>query len=335
MSTRLKLAAVLGVTVLCLGWVVWGIDADVFRDSLLAFRWSAFVPVTALYVFAHALRVVRLRAILGQPVPFGRLLSILSVGYLAINVVPLRMGEFVRPYLLQEREGIPFGTALAAVFVERLLDMLVLLGMMLLVGFAVDLPAGAVVVQGVDVLQAGQRAVGTMVALGVVGLAALLAVGEPLLRVTDRLPLGGFLRRFRDGLASLARRPAAFAGGVALSVVIWAATVWAVLITLAAFPGLPARMDDALLVWTATLAGMTAVPTPGFFGGYEASCTAGLALLGAPDGPSRTFALVLHLGQFGFTVGTGLVFLVWEGLSLRELVGKSRATAGDGARPAA
>ncbi len=322
---RLKIAAVLVVTVLALLWVLWGIDPAVVAVSLGDFRWGWMVGVFVVYCATHALRVWRLRAILGRPVPFWRLLSILSIGYLAINVLPLRMGELVRPTLLAEKEDVPFGAGLAAIFLERLVDMFMLLGMMLLVGFAVDLPEGRVVVEGIDVLQVGQRAVGTMVALGTLGLVALLAIGEPILRLTDRLPLGGFLRRFREGLVDLARRPAALVGVFGSSVVIWGITILAVQVTLMAFPGLPAGTGDALTVWTVTLAGMTAAPTPGFFGGFEAFCSAGLVLLGADADRARTFAVLLHLGQFGFTVGSGLAFLVWEGLSLREVVSRSRA----------
>jgi len=328
---RLKIAAVLAVTILCLGWVLWGIDASVVAVSLGDFHWAYMLVVLAAYGGAHALRVLRLRAILGQHVPFVRLLSILSIGYLAINVVPLRMGEFVRPTLLSEKEGIPFGAGLAAIFVERLVDMLMLLGMMVLVSFAVELPAGRIVVQGIDVLQAGQKGVGSLVLVGMLGLGILLFVGEPLLRITDRLPGGGFLRRFREGILTLARRPLALAFVLGTSIVVWGITVLAVFLTLLAFPGLPASVGNALLVWTVTLTGMTVVPTPGFFGGFEASCSAGLVMLGADADRARTFAVLLHLGQFGFTIVTGLLSLVWEGLSLREIVGRSRATAEKGA----
>ena len=82
--------------------------------------------------------------------------------------------------------------------------------------------------------------------------------------------------------------------------------------------------SGALIVWTLTLAGMTAVPTPGFFGGFEASCSAALMMLGGDADRARTFAVLLHLGQFAFTVCSGVLFLVLEGLSLRELVDRSR-----------
>lgn len=324
---RFKIALVLLFTVLCLGWVLWGLDPATFAVGVAEFRWERMLVVMVLYLATHALRSVRLVWILGLPVRFTRMFSILSVGYLAINVMPLRLGEFVRPYLLAEREGVPFGAAMAAIFVERLLDTAMLLVMLLAVAFWVELPAGALVVQGTDILVAGQRLFGTIVALGIAGLVVVGLMGERALRVTDRLPLGSFVRRFVEGIRGMARRPRMLVWILANSVFIWIVTLWSVQVSLSAFPGLPHDFGSALTVWAATLAGMAAIPTPGFFGGFEAFCSAALVVLGTALDDARTFALILHVGQFGFTVLCGLVALLWEGLSLRELVDRSRAAA--------
>lgn len=319
-----KLAGVLVVTAVCLGWVLSRLDLSAATTAFVDFHWSSLVPVWGLYAACHVLRSWRLQSLLGRKVGLFRLFSILSIGYLAIHVVPLRMGEFVRPYLLREKEGIPFGAALAAVFLERLVDMLMLLGMLFIVAFGVRLPVGASVVNGVDLLVTGQRAAGAVVVVGVFGLMTMIFLGETLLSRTDRTPIGGLVRRFREGLLVLARTPGSAALVLAQSVVIWALTIWAVQLSMRAFVGMPATFGDALTTWTVTLAGMTALPTPGFFGGYEAACTAVVTVLGAPAESAGAFALILHLGQFIFTVLVGVIFLAVEGLSLREVVGRSR-----------
>lgn len=324
---RLKVALVLVFTILCLGWVLWGLDPATFAVGVQSFRWERMLVVFVLYLSTHALRSLRLIWILGRPVRFTRMFSILSVGYLAINVMPLRLGEFVRPYLLAEREGVPFGAAMAAIFVERLLDVAMLLVMLLAVAFFVELPEGALVVQGTDILAAGQKLFGTMVALGLGGLVVVGLMGERALRWTDRLPLGSFVRRFVEGIRGLAARPGELAWILVTSVVIWVVTLWSVQVSLSAFPGMPSDFGAALTVWASTLAGMAAIPTPGFFGGFEAFCAAGLVVMGVELDAARTFAVILHVGQFGFTVFCGLVALLWEGLSLRELVDRSRAAA--------
>jgi uncharacterized membrane protein YbhN (UPF0104 family) len=69
---------------------------------------------------------------------------------------------------------------------------------------------------------------------------------------------------------------------------------------------------------------MTALPTPGFFGGYELFCVAALALWKVEPGLAATFALTLHIGQFLFTCGIGGSFVLLEGISLRRVVTQSR-----------
>ena len=120
-------------------------------------------------------------------------------------------------------------------------------------------------------------------------------------------------------------RPAVAAQAVALSAMIWLLTLAAVQVQLNASPGLPRGFLDALTAWTATLSGMAVLPTPGFFGGFEAACTAALLLLGAPQDLAAPFAIVLHLTQFVFTVALGGCFLIVEGLSLKDIVTRSRA----------
>jgi uncharacterized membrane protein YbhN (UPF0104 family) len=198
-----------------------------------------------------------------------------------------------------------------------------LLGMLLVVGVAVDVSSG-VVIQGVDVLRVGQRGAAVIVCVAVLGLLGLALTGEALLRRTDRLPAGATVRRFSEALRSLLARPARGLAALGLSVLIWAVTIAAVQRALAAFPGLPSGPLEALTTWALTLAGMTAIPTPGFFGGYEAACSTTLGMLGADATRAGAFAILLHLGQFAFTIAIGVACLLKEGLDLRSVVQQSR-----------
>lgn len=325
---RWKILLVLVATFGFLLWVLWGIDLDEVRVRVDAFKWGYYLPIFAIYLCTHALRVWRLEWILGRKLAFWPVFSVLSIGYLALNTMPFRLGEFVRPYLMSERQGVPMGTGLAAVFVERLVDILALLAMVWLCVFWVEVPPGAIVVGGTDILAAGQKLAGGALIVGTGGLVGVLALGERALVWTDRLPLGGFVRRFVEGLRSLAARPADFVRILLVTVVVWGLTISAIAVQLRAFPGLPTSPQTALVVWTATLSGMSAIPTPGFFGGFEAFCSAALVMLGVDADAARVFAVLLHLGQFVCTVATGVVFLVYEGISLRDVVAKSRAAAG-------
>ena len=321
---RIKIAVVLIVTIVFLIGVLWGIDVEHAIEALSAVSWWMLIPMCALYLSAHLLRVWRLRLLLNQPISYWRLFSINSVGFLAINVIPLRLGEMVRPYLLAEREGIPFGLGLAAIVLERLLDMLMLLGMLMGLTMLVELPAGGLTIDGIDVIKAGQRFTGGVVVVGVFIGAALVIIGTPATRLLEKLPMGGkiagFVMKFRDGFGELLKAPARLALLLLISASIWLVTIGAVAVVMSAFPGIPVSLGSAWTTWSITLSGMVAIPTPGFFGAYELFCSSALRLWGVDDDLSRTFAVVLHLGMFGFTVGIGGLCLVIEGLTLRDLV---------------
>ena len=228
----------------------------------------------------------------------------------------------------------PWGRSLAAIVMERLLDFTALLIMLLGVSWLVELPAEGIVVHGVDVLRAGQRLAGTAVVLGVLLGTLVLVAGEPVIRQVQRLPLGALvsslLRRFREGFLELVRRPVLGLLAGLLTVVIWAVTIGAVAIIMASMPGLPVSLASAWTTWTLTLAGMAAVPTPGFFGSYELFCTAALWLFQVDPDRARTFALVLHLGQLGFTALLGSGAMLVEGLGLRQLVVRAPKPQGAG-----
>ena len=322
---RVRIVLVLVVTALCLAAALWNIDLAVALQALRQAAWIMLLPMWGLYIIAHSLRVVRLGILLGQPVPFRRLFSINSVGFLAINVIPLRMGELVRPWLLSEREGIPFGRGMAAIFIERMLDMLMLLAMLFGLTWFVALPEGGLIIEGIDVIHVGQRFAGVIAGLGgLLGL-GLVAIGEPALALLDRVtvlaPFTGFVRRFREGLVALTARPLEALSLLLLSAAIWLLTIAAIGVFMTAFAGIPVGVGPAWSTWAVTLSGMVALPTPGFFGSFELFCSSALWLLwGVERDLAGAFAIALHIGQFTFTIGIGAIFLVVEGLSVRDLI---------------
>lgn len=330
---KLRLAALFAVTALCLALALRGIELDKAQAALAAASGPRLLAVWGFYAVAHAIRVWRLGVLLDGAASFRRLLIVNSIGFLAINVMPLRLGEAVRPWLLVEREGVPLGRALLAVVVERLLDLLGLVGLLVGLGVFVELPASGLQVAGVDVVRAAQAGAAILGSAVASALLLIALAGPPLFRLLGRVPALGprlvaVAERFRSGLLDLARRPARAALLLAQTATVWLVTVGAVAACLSAFPGLPATLSAAWSTWAVTLSAMSAVPTAGFFGVYEAAATAALMLFGVDGSLARTFAVVLHLGQLGFTVLIGTLALLSAGLGLRDLVRPAAPTAG-------
>jgi glycosyltransferase 2 family protein len=319
---------VLAGTVALLAFVLWDLDLHVAWAALSSAHPVWIVPTVATYTLAHVVRGYRLRALVGIPVSSARLFSINAIGYLAINVVPFRLGEMVRPYLLAREDGVPFGRGVAAVFIERLFDTAALLAMLTAATLIVDLPPSGFVVGGIDVLHVGQRSAAAIVVVGSVAALGLVLAGEALLVRIEALPLGQrvgvFVRRFHEGVHDLLRRPARFVWLALLTAGIWGAVVTGVWCSLRAFDGVAHTFGAGMFTWTATLATTAAIPTPGFFGSYELGCAGALFALGAPLDVARTVAVAVHLLMFSYTVIVGVLFVVLEGISFRAIVTESQ-----------
>lgn len=333
-AARVRLAVVLAVTAASLGYALWGIEGEKVAHALVSLRWPWLVPVIAAITTGFVARVVRFQLLLGPARPsLARQVSVCGIGFLAINVVPLRLGEFVRPFMLLD-DDIPWGTSLGAVVLERVVDLCMLLSMLTLVSFAVDLP-DVVVVRGIDVLAASQRGIGVALVGLIGGLAAVVLGGEPVLGLVRRIPvLGGrlasFGSSFREGIAHLFARPLRALAVFALGALVWSSTVAGAGFLLLAMPGLPTGWQVALAVTAVTVTGTVAVPTPGFFGPFEVFCKATLVLWAVEPSLAATYAVLWHLLVFGFHVVTGSALLVREGASLSGLVAGSRGVSDRG-----
>lgn len=338
---RWRLAAVLLLTAACLAWVVAGLDLSATGRLLVAYRWERYAMAFGVLAAVTALRVGRFALLLDRRVPWRALLSIHCVGFLAMTVVPLRLGEFVRPALLDERGHAPFGSGLAAVVLERLCDVLGLLGVIAFTGAVVALPAGQLQLAGVDLLAWGLRSAGLAAVAVVVSIVVAGVAGRPLVdgavaRLGRRAPglaaaiesLGG---RFVDGLEQMAAHPARAAAALGLTAVIWAAGIGGVAFALSGLPGLEVTFDAALLTWTSCMVAVAATPTPGYVGTFEAAGQAALTAVGVGAELATAGALAVHALIIGFNVSTGLFFLVAEGVSLSSVVQRSQQLGRDDA----
>ncbi len=246
-------------------------------------------------------------------------MSACAVGFFAIQTLPLRLGELVRPTMLS-RVGVPFGRAVGAVAVERLLDLLVLLAMIAATG-RVPLPE-VIRIRGVDVLAVAQDAAALSALILVLLLTLAFFVGEAM---ADRAPapIGRLLRAAASTSRDLGLSRLLF--GLFLSASVWACNIATVSALLRALPGLPTGVDTALTVCTVTVAGVLAVPTPGMLGAFEASARAALAPWSVDPARAATLAILWHSLTFGFHAMLGVAGLIREGVSLRELVARANA----------
>lgn len=138
LSKRFFIGLILSVFFLTV--FLWRADLSDLWDAIESANYLYVIPGIGMYFLSLLLRTARWKIILSPMGDFRvmRLWPVVLVGYAANNVLPVRLGEVVRSYFLNIREGVSKTSGLATILIERVSDGLTLL---LLVGVvAFDVP---------------------------------------------------------------------------------------------------------------------------------------------------------------------------------------------------
>jgi len=250
--------------------------------------------------------------------------SLQMVGYLSNAVLPLKMGELVRAVLLANRLGVSTTASLGTVLLERVVDMVMLLFIILFVSiifpFLRALADGAVF----------------FALLAVTGLALILYLGlahNPFSGRIGRLIGSGrpgkLIRHYGEKLAegfAILRATHHFTVIALESVVIWVIYTLQEILVLLSFnftsdyPQVAAGPVLAgLVILIINTIGLSLPSAPSSIGTFHAIAIFGLSLFDVPAEPAAGFALVIHALTFSFYLLGGFPFLWREGLRFGQL----------------
>lgn len=317
----------IAVTIIALAVTFWRVQWWQFLTTLRSVNVGFILIGVAFFTFNLGVRAIRWRLLL-RPVLKTTLLdtfSYLMVGYVANNVLPLRIGELIRAYLLARQKGASSSALLATIVVERVFDILLLIVFAIALTVFMDVP---------PIVQASVSSVG---ALAVLVLGVLLigsfTTTDRLIRLQEvlekHLPapivakLFHLATTFITGLQSLksARDVTAV---VSLSVLAWTFVVCDAFVYLKAF-----HLD---LPWLAAMFTVMAVnlgtmvpSSPGAFGVAHFMFVLALGMWGVDREVALGFAVVRHGVTYLLTTGLGLLCLWTTGWSLGSIykLGKS------------
>jgi len=321
-----KLAIGVLVSVVCVWWSMRGVDLREVWEVLRRANYAGFAAVIVATVLGFWIRALRWRWLLmgGKRVSFDSLFSATMIGFMANNVLPLRLGEFVRAWALARREGMSKTTVLATVVVERIVDMLTLLGI-----FGMSLlvhPIG----RESQAWQLTRRGAIALVVLSV-GFTIFMVILERqpglmrglVARVARWLPARHrdravtALDHFVEGLG-LFRDIPRLIWVFALSFLMFGMFVVALQVSMLALR-IAVPWDAGLTMLVITAIGIMVPAAPGYIGTMNAACVAGLLLFNVGKDQSVPFSWFYWVGQWIPVTALGLYYLRREGLSLHSL----------------
>lgn len=303
------------ISVACLWWAARGVS---WSEVWLALREArrAVLGATAVgaVLVGVLLRALRWRVFLppDDSPPRRELVTATGVGLMANNLLPARVGEFVRAYVLGRRSAVPVTTAIGSLFVERLFDGSALVLILLAASILIDVP------EWMDVL----ALVGGGVFLVLLVLEVLVvSVPEPLFRLLHRttarfLPerweasLEGALRTFVDGFRLL-QDPRRIAVAVLLTFALWLANGALYYLGLLAFDLGRVGFGGALVVQSVASLGVAIPSSPGFVGTFQAFVVKALSALGVDRNLAFSYSVGFHIAQYVPVTVYGL-YLLWR-----------------------
>lgn len=257
-----------------------------------------------------------------ERVPFGQLWVVTAVAYMAINLLPVRLGEVVRPWLLSRRSSVSMSNVVGNLVVEKTMDAVVTL-LVILAGLAT-----------IENLPPWVRTGARVPAVGAVILVALVLLlywrGEAFVdrKLLRFLPerFGGAVKRITGAIVAGMRvlpNPRLVLAVFLVSVLLWSLPILSSYVMMRAFEfQLP--FSAAVVVFIFIGFGTALPNVPGMLGPYQYACILALGLFGIPQADALAYGLVLNAVQFLSIVGQGLVAWPLAGVTVADL---RRATA--------
>lgn len=311
------------ISLAALGLVLTQVNLRTFVGHLhkADLRW--LIGMTLFYVVVMVLRACRWQRLLNDSIPLERAFHILNISYLFNAILPLRLGEVARIILVGREPRQNAATALSALTLERLLDMLFALlcvgaGLILLPENSA-LPAHTSSTLGVVLL---------ITLIGAIALASLKRTHALLLRLWRWMLLpvpakwANQLATFaEDALNSLQgmAEPRRFARSLFWSGILWLGYLLYYQMGLYAFmPGSPSPGVALLVVGFISLG--AAVPSlPGAIGIFQAAAILALTLNHYDASIAVSYAWGVWVPQTVLIIGIGALSLWATGLSFHHL----------------
>lgn len=302
------------ISLLAIAVVLAFVDVQEFLNDVKKADYRYLPVAVTLLLLSLIARGYAWRTILQDQIGVGRAFWTINEGYLLNNVLPLRLGEIGRAFLLNRTTGIPFWEILPTIVIERIFDVAIAAGILL-----TSLPF----VVGVD---NGWQIAVAVVSLTILGFTILFTIirnRQTVLDWYDRLSKRWkFLQKIgRERVVSLLDGASALSDTKRfLRALFWMGLTWGLTVGMY-YIMLLAYDPDAQIIWAlfglgALAMGVAAPSSPGQIGVYELALSGALSLVGMPTSLALSYAVVTHVIFLLFTGMMGAYGLSRDGASL-------------------
>lgn len=348
----LHLALGLAVGAAFLAIALWKVDVRELRKAFLRVDLTLFFPILAAVAAVYWLKAVRWAVLLrplraARPLAPREVFPAVMIGFMANNLLPAHLGEFVRMYVLAREHGLKNTSVLSTIVLERTLDFLAVIAFLALsfqlvplgedlkairtTGYLIGAVCGAAfllflafALRPEASLRAAEACLRSLERIARRGRRAGDAPSRISKRVLELLALG------IDGLRSLESLRAVFAIAL-VTLVHWALNGLGLYLSALSFaPRVP--LPAAAFLLSVTALGVTVPSAPGYLGTLQICFILALGPFGIPR--EEAFAASVYWTFFSYVPVTlaGYYFLGRLGLRLSTVGREADAERTAGAR---
>lgn len=327
-----KLAASLVVTFVLTWWAFRDTNWQEQWESLRRANYAWLIPYFGILLAIHVCRTVRWGFLLSglERIPFRKLNEASAIGFMMLLVLPFRLGEFARPFLIAQRSGIRRSAAMTSVVLERICDGLFIATLLRVLLFLVpaETPEVRYVRLGSTLMFAifGGGLAFLLFALWHQEQAVVLVrrtIGRFAPGIADKAAeiVGAFVGAMRH-LPSWPRIAAFFVATFAY----WGLNGWGMTIAARAFgPTMGLTLFQGYVVLCVVVVGVMIPSAPGMMGTFQAATKVGLAVFlpaAVVNSHGLAYANVLWLCQTLQQIGFGVIFMSLSQMSFRDITRK-------------
>ncbi len=315
----IKIVIGLSSTAIFLYFAIKGVDLWDLRHVILKTDYRYCLLAVGVTLVTYWIRALRWKLILRpvKRVGFHDLFAATMIGFMANNILPLRMGELVKAFMLGTREKVQVSSVLATIVIERVFD-----------GMAIAVISFVVLLFPGVPIWVRQAALGLLAFF----LCALIPLIFLALYEKRLLPWLSLRRGMRGKLGlKLNQIAAGFSQGViilqnswsVMMIGIFSVSLWLIhaagfyFILLSLDMQLPAYAALVVLVYTSIAVMLPSAP--GYIGTFQYFSVLALAAFAVPKEVALGYSLVLHASQWVPVTLLGLWYAWFLGLGLQRM----------------
>ena len=298
-----------------------GADYNNILEGLKNLRLFYLLPASILLFSQLPIRSIRLGLLLNPTEKLNQrlLFPISCIGYMAITILPIRIGELVRPFLIKTKSNVPFSSAFAAIVVDKFFDLFSLLCILFCIILTSSFPPW--------IIRGGLGLLFTFVIFFLFMLILYFRTDQCLRLVRPLFKKISEKNRSRieDLVYNFVKGFKIISNPRMILYVLFLSLLNLLLCGLSVFSlfslyNFDLSYTNALLVFIITIIGINLPTAPGFMGNFQFSCIMALNIFNISKDEALSFSMIYYFLVIGILILSGLFSLPFLKLSIKDII---------------